>query len=84
MTPIITFNTSTLNAISLRLAERADQIQQVTLADLAHDIRLASQVCDKLASLRFRIGEIAEQALHQDGGATARDLRELLDCHEGE
>jgi hypothetical protein len=31
-----------------------------------------------MASLRLRIGEIAEQALHQDPGATARDLRAAL------
>jgi hypothetical protein len=70
----------TLNAISLRLSERAEQISQITLQDLALDLRLASRACDKLSSLRFRIAEIAEKALTQDGGATHRDLRALLEC----
>jgi hypothetical protein len=43
------------------------------------DIRLAAQACDKLAGLRFRVGEIAEIALHQNVATTARDLREGLD-----
>jgi hypothetical protein len=83
ISPVI-LDYGTLTAISLRLSERADLITQITLQDLALDIRLAAQACDKLASLRFRIAEIAEMALNQDGAATARDLRELLDCQEGE
>ncbi len=69
----------TLHAIGARLYDRADQVTQVTLADLALDLRLAAKVCNKMADLRFRIAEIAEAALKQDGAATARDLRQLLD-----
>jgi hypothetical protein len=75
---------SSLNAISLHLSERADSIHQFSLQDLIYDLRVASKVCDKLSSLRFRIGEIAEAALTQDPGATARDLRELLEPCEQE
>jgi hypothetical protein len=83
ISPVI-LDYGTLTAISLRLSERAEQINQITLQDLSRDIRLAAQACDKLASLRFRIAEIAEMALTQDPGATARDLRELLDEPEVE
>jgi hypothetical protein len=66
----------TLNAISARLVERADQIQQVTLQDLNRDLRMAARACDLLAHLRFELGEIAGKTTDQD---TARELRDLLD-----
>jgi hypothetical protein len=71
----------TPNAIGARLFERADQITQVALQDLALDLRLAARVCDRLASVGFRIAEIAQAAIDHpewDSAAFARDLRELL------
>jgi hypothetical protein len=47
------------------------------------DLRLAARVCDKLAGLRYRVAEVAEQALSQDGAATRRDLLEALSSAEG-
>src|SRR5258708_37370565 len=84
----VVFDLETLNALAVRLSDRADQISQITLWDLARDLRLAAQVTAKLASLRFRIAEIAEQLLAHpgwDGAALARDLRDALaDAKEGE
>ena len=85
---ITTFDIETLNALAVRLSDRADQISQITLWDLARDLRLAAQVSHKLATLRFRVAEIAEQMLAHaewDGAAVARDLRDALaDAREGE
>ena len=84
----VLFDIEQLNALAVRLSDRADQISQITLWDLARDLRLAAQVTAKLASLRFRIDEIAEQLLAQkewDGAALARDLRDALaDAKEGQ
>jgi hypothetical protein len=68
----------TLNAISARLGDHADAITNAARKDVAADLRLAARIADKLASLQFRIAEIAEMALKQDPGATARDLRDAL------
>ena len=80
--PTTVFNIESLNAIGARLFEHADAITQ----DIAADLRLAARITDKLASLRIRIAEIAEQALAHptwDPGAFARDLREALASAEG-
>jgi len=72
-----TFNIETLNALGARLSGNAEAITQ----RIAADLRLAARICEKLASLRFRIAEIAEQALAQpewDRAAFARDLRDTL------
>jgi hypothetical protein len=47
------------------------------------DIRVAARALDRLASLRFRIAEIAEAALTQAPAATRRDLLEALSAAEG-
>jgi hypothetical protein len=73
-------DTPTLQKISARLFDRADEINQVTLADLAHDLRLAGIVYDKLASIRLEISEIAAKTKDPD---SARELRDLLD-NEGD
>jgi hypothetical protein len=73
-----------LRAISARLLDRAETINQVTLADLAKDIRVAAGVCSTMSSLRFRIMEIAEKALIHDGAAIRCDLLALLDNGEGQ
>jgi hypothetical protein len=84
----VLFDIEQLNALAVRLSDRADQISQITLWDLARDLRLAAQVTAKLATLRFRIAEIAGELLAHpewDGAAVARDLRDALaDAKEGE
>jgi hypothetical protein len=74
--PDTKFDIETLSAISGRLFDRADHINQVTLQELAADMRLAACACDKLAYIRFEIGEIAGKC---PDPATARDLRAALD-----
>jgi hypothetical protein len=76
-----TFDIETLNAISVRLGDHADKITNAARQDIAADLRLAARIADKLAGLRFRIDEIAEQLLAHpewDRGAFARDLRAAL------
>jgi hypothetical protein len=68
-----------LNALSAQLFDHADSITNVAAHQMEVDIRLAAQACDKLAGLRFRLGEIAEIALHQNVATTARDLRDAVD-----
>jgi hypothetical protein len=75
--PTTILDIPTLNAIGARLFEHADAVTQ----DIAADLRLAAVIAAKLASLRFRIAEIAEAALAHpewDRAAFARDLREAL------
>jgi len=53
----------------------------VACRDLAADVRVAARVAGKLASLRFRLAEIAAQVLDHpewDRAAFARDLNEAL------
>jgi hypothetical protein len=73
--PTTVFDIATLNAIGARLSGHGDAI-----TNAAADLQLAARVCHKLASLRFRVAEIAEQALTQewDRAAFARDLRDAL------
>jgi hypothetical protein len=81
--PITTvFDIESLNAIGARLFEHADAITQ----DIAADLRLAASIAGKLASLRFRVAEIAQAALTHPGwdrAAFARDLRDALAAAEG-
>jgi hypothetical protein len=74
LTPL---NIENLTLIGARLYDYADTIA-LALPDTAKDVRLAARACDKLAGLRFRVAEIAEMALTQDPGATARDLHDAL------
>jgi hypothetical protein len=81
-TTAITLDIETLNTISTRLSERADEIRQVTLVDLVADLRIASRACELLAHVRFTIGDIAQKAEDNpkwDNAVIARDLRALLD-----
>jgi hypothetical protein len=76
-----TLNIETLNAIGARLSGHADALTQ----DIAVDLRLSARVCDRLASLRSRIAEIAAQALDRpqwDAAAFARDVRDALAAAE--
>ena len=68
------FDVEALNALGARLFDHADSITNPARHDMEVDCRLAAPVCGNMASLRFRVGEIAEQALTQDGAVTSRDL----------
>jgi hypothetical protein len=68
------FNVETLNALGARLFDHADSITNPARHDIEVDCRLAARVCGNMASLRFRVGDIAEAALTQPGAATRRDL----------
>jgi hypothetical protein len=68
------FNIETLNALGARLFDHADSITNPARHDIEVDCRLAARVCGNMASLRFRVGDIAEAALTQPGAATRRDL----------
>jgi hypothetical protein len=54
------FTIETLNALGARLLDHADSITNVARHDMEVDVRLAARVCSNMASLRFRIGEIAD------------------------
>jgi hypothetical protein len=75
--PKISLSFVELTAIGARLTERADQIHQITLAELVLDLRLAAQVCGRLADVRAEISEIATKCKDPDA---ARELRDLLDA----
>src|SRR5260370_31205713 len=72
----ITLNIETLNVISGRLSERADETRQVTLVDLVQDIRIAARACELLARIRFELGEIITKTTDHD---TRLSLKNLLD-----
>jgi hypothetical protein len=74
----ITFTITFLTTFSVRLLDHADSITDFRDHEMERDLRTASRVCSSLASLRFRVAEIAEMALDQDGGATRRDLQQAL------
>jgi hypothetical protein len=86
--PTPTLDYETLNLIAARLSEHADAITNAARQDIANDLRLAARIADKMADLRFRVAEIAEQALAHpewDRAAFARDLRAALaDAAEGD
>jgi hypothetical protein len=73
------FHIEALNALSARLFDHANSITNVAAHEMEMDLCLAGRACDKLAGLRFRVGEIAEMAPQQNRSAGARDLREALD-----
>lgn len=69
------FDIETLNELALRLFEHAGAITNAARRDIANDLRVAALVASRLSSLRFRISEIASQALdrpHWDAAAFAR------------
>jgi hypothetical protein len=68
------FTVETLNALGTRLYDHADSITNVARHDMEVDCRLAARALSNFATLRFRVAEIAEQALVQPGAATRRDL----------
>ncbi len=81
--PTPPFTIEGLSTIGARFFDRADAITAVACQDLAANMRLAARITDKLASLRFRIAEIAAKAIEHpdwDNAAIARDLRDALDA----
>jgi hypothetical protein len=83
------FSIEGLNALATRLHDRADTffaegeaLASVSEAkrSIAAEIELAASVCDRLASLRFDVAEIANETADTD---CARKLREALKTAEG-
>jgi hypothetical protein len=71
------FNIETLNALGARLRDvAAEMAAEVVFDGAVRDIRLAVQVCDKLASLRFAVNEIANHPLSH--AVIRRDLHIAL------
>jgi hypothetical protein len=69
------FTIEQLNALAGRLRNHSEDFADAFGFESAvADMRLAIRVYHNLAVLRFRVLEIAEQALSQDGAATRRDL----------
>lgn len=66
----------TLNAVALRLEERAGQITQMTLQDLALDLRLAARCADVLGHIRFELGEIITRTTDHDTKLALKNLLE--------
>ncbi len=73
---IIHLGIEELNTISAQLYDEADKVTQITLQDLARNIRLAARCATVLAHIRFALGEIAEKTKDSD---TRLELRGLLD-----
>jgi hypothetical protein len=73
------FTIETLAALAARLFDHSEDLAATLEFELVvSDVRLAARAISNMATLRFRIGEIAEAALSQDGAATRRDLIEAL------
>jgi hypothetical protein len=76
------FDYETLTRLAASLYDHGDSITNVAAHQMEIDIRLAARALSNFATLRFRIAEIAEQALTQDAGATRRDLLGALAAAE--
>jgi hypothetical protein len=74
--PIIHLGIEELNAVSLRLKERADSVHQFSLAELVADLNIAARACEVLAKLRFSLAELAEKTTDHD---VRLELRGILD-----
>jgi len=74
--PIIALDIETLNAVSARLRDRAESINQFSLAELIADLRIAARCADLLAHLKFELGELATKTTDSD---TRLEIRGLLD-----
>jgi hypothetical protein len=72
--PTIKFDIEMLSELALRLAEHADSV--LARRDTGADMRLAAKACERLAHLRFEIGEIIGKTKDPD---TARELRDSLE-----
>jgi hypothetical protein len=66
----------TLNAVALRLRERSDAIQQVSLQDWAIDLKTAARCAELLAHIRFELGEAITKTTDHD---TRLSLKNLLE-----
>jgi hypothetical protein len=72
------FDYETLTKLGARLFDHADSITNVARHDMEIDCRLAARALSNMATLRFRVAEIAEMALTQAGAAIRRDLLDAL------
>jgi hypothetical protein len=75
----VTLNIEFLNFCGARFHEHADNFTPAAadlLTAIAKDLNLAAQICDRMASLRFEVGEIAAKCSDPDA---ARELRDALD-----
>jgi hypothetical protein len=63
-----------LNAIGVRLADRADEMTQVTLRGLADDLRLAARIAEALATMRTEVAEVAAKTMDSSTRDQLRDL----------
>jgi hypothetical protein len=76
----IVFNIEGLSALALRLRDHAEEMAvEIIFEGAVRDIRLAVQVCDRLAGLRFTIAEIAADVLTRPALTIHRDLFAALD-----
>jgi hypothetical protein len=66
----------TLNEVALRLRERSDAIQQVTLLDWAVDLRTAARCAEVLAHIRFELGEVITKTTDHDSRLSLKNLLE--------
>jgi hypothetical protein len=73
---IIHLGVEELNTISAQLYDEADKVTQITLQDLALNLRLAARCATVLAHVRFEIGEIIAKCPDHD---TKLSLKNLLE-----
>jgi hypothetical protein len=74
--PTSKFDTEALTALSTRLAAYADRT--LVNKDAERDLRLASQVCDRLCYLRFEISRIAQAVIDNPQWSPSVDARDLV------
>jgi hypothetical protein len=77
----VPLNIEFLNFCAARFGEQADNFTAIAadqLTAVAKNLRLAANICDRFASLRFEVAEIASKASILDPD-TARELRDALD-----
>jgi len=74
--PVITLDVETLNGIAASLYDEADKVTQITLQELALNIRLGARCATVLAHIRFELGEVIAKCPDHD---TKLSLKNLLD-----
>jgi hypothetical protein len=65
-----------LNALAVRLDDRADEITQVTLHELEQDIWTAARVASQMAHVRFVLAELVGEL--PEGSFVRKEICELL------
>jgi C4-dicarboxylate-specific signal transduction histidine kinase len=75
----VPLNIEFLNFCGARFSEHAENYTAAAadlLTAIAKNMSLAAQICDRMASLRFEVAEIASKCTDLDA---ARELRDALD-----